>query len=142
MSEPIEDFVDKLKIVSLTEALRLLNSALDSGSAQGVTFQEVYLYLERGDLIEHLQERLGVTFSMTRPGVEQNKYFIEALRSMRAQIGGREIQVFGIKNNGVCMLIAYITELIQSASWDIGSLPTYASRVRKGYPPSLPAGLT
>jgi hypothetical protein len=125
MSGEMPDFSDKLRIVALTEALFLLNIALDSGTAQGVTFQEVYEHLEAGDLIEHLQERLKLQFSLVSPSQEQNKLFIEALRSVRYVIGGRERRKFGVENNGVCMLIAYITELIQSAQWDIGSLPLY-----------------
>ena len=62
---------------------------------------------------------------MVRPGEEQNKHFIEALRSVRAAIGGRERRKFAVQNNGVCMLIAYITEIIQSGSWDLDSLKYY-----------------
>lgn len=128
MPENGEDFSDKLAIVSLAEALFLLNAALDSGDAEGVTLQEVHEHLKTGDLIEHLQQRLGVTFSTVRPGEEQHKVFIEGLRWIQGGIAGRERRKFGVEHNGVCMLIAYITELIQSAQWDIDSLPLYDTR--------------
>jgi hypothetical protein len=122
MPENAEKFSDKLTLVSLTEALLRLNSALDMGKADGITLQEIQEHLKTGDLIEHLQQRLRTTFSTVRPGVEQHEFFIEGLRRVRDCTGGRERRIFGVENNGVCMLIAYITELIQSAQWDIASL--------------------
>jgi hypothetical protein len=44
---------------------------------------------------------------------------------VRDTIGGRERRKFGVENNGACMLIAYITEIIQSGMWDIASLKMY-----------------
>jgi|SRR5271166_119502 len=125
MPEPIEEFVDKLGVYALCGALFDLNHALDSGKASDVTFQEVHEHLESGDLVEYLQKRLGVHLSGVRPGIDQNKFFIEALRSVRDSIWGRERRKFGVENNGVCMLIAYITEIIQSGSWDLDSLKLY-----------------
>jgi hypothetical protein len=125
MSESVPDFVDKLNIYALSDALFMLNGALDRGKASDVTCEEVHRHLESGDLVEFLQHRLGVQFSGARPGVEQNKYFVEALRSVRDTIGGRERRKFGVENNGACMLIAYITEIIQSGMWDIASLKMY-----------------
>jgi hypothetical protein len=120
-----ERFYDKLDIGSLTCALRDLNSALDSGTANGITFQEVCDYLEKGNLIEHLQERLGLSFSTVRPEVEQNKFLIEGLRFVRDRAGGQELRRFGVQNSGVCLLIAYVTELIQNGHWDKSSLMRY-----------------
>jgi len=125
MSESIPEFVDKLHIVSLTDALFMLNGAIDAGRSEGVTLQEVHAHLEEGDLVEHLEQRLGVQFSGVRSGTEQNKLFIEALKYVRDVIDGRERRKFGVEHNGVCMLIAYITEIIQSASWNIDSLPMH-----------------
>jgi hypothetical protein len=121
MSEPMPEFVDKLSIYALTCALRDLNAALDSGKA--VTFAEVYAHLESGDLVEHLQKRLRVHLSEVRPAIDQNKYFIDALRFVLDK--GRESRAFGVQNNGVCMLIAYVTEIIQRGLWDIASLKMY-----------------
>ena len=49
----------------------------------------------------------------------QNKYFIEALKYVVNK--GREGRVFGVNHNGVCLLIAYITEIIQQGIYDYDS---------------------
>jgi len=74
------EFVDKLSIYSLTCALRDLNAVLDKGKS--LTFADVYDHLYSGDLVEFLQERLGFPnlFSLVRPGIDQNKFFIDALK--------------------------------------------------------------
>jgi hypothetical protein len=122
MSEPIPEFIDKLSIYALTDALRDLNAALDSGKASRLTCEEVHAHLKSGDLVEFLQKRLGVHLCI-RPAIEQHGYFIEALKFVRDE--GREYRKFGVKNNGVCMLIAYVTEIIQRRVWDIASLKMY-----------------
>jgi hypothetical protein len=64
MSEPIEDFVDKLNIYALCEALIMFNSALDCGKASGITLEEVQAHIKIGDLIQYLQERFGVSYGL------------------------------------------------------------------------------
>ena len=49
----------------------------------------------------------------------QNKYFIEALKYVVNK--GREGRIFGVNHNGVCLLIAYITEIIQQGIYDYDS---------------------
>jgi hypothetical protein len=115
----------KLSIYALCGALSMLNSAVDYGKASGITPEEVYAHTEIGDLVEHLQDRLGIQFSGVRPGVEQNKYFIEELRYLRSIVRGREGRKLGAENNGICVLIAYITEIIQSGRWDLDSIKFY-----------------
>lgn len=78
-SEEPGRFYRRLEIGSLTCALRDLNSSLDTGAAENVTFHEINDHLDRGNLIEHLQERLGRSFSTVRPEVEQGKLLIEGL---------------------------------------------------------------
>ena len=124
MSEGVPEFVDKLGIIELADALFVLNKAIDSGAAQGLTVQEVHEHIESGDLVGYLKTTLGLRFSGVREGIEENRLFIEALRHVM-QPGGRERRVYGVKNNGACLLIAYITEIIQSGLWNLDSLPLY-----------------
>ena len=121
VDEGMPEFVSKLSIYALTCALRDLNAALDHGKA--MTFAEVYAHLELGDLVEYFQEHLGVHLSLVRPGIDQNKYFIQALKFVLDK--GREGRAFGINNNGVCMLIAYVTEIIQRGLYDYDSQKFY-----------------
>lgn len=67
VDEGMPEFVSKLSIYALTCALRDLNAALDHGKA--MTFAEVYAHLELEDLVEYLQEHLGVHLSLVRPGI-------------------------------------------------------------------------
>ena len=98
MAEGMPEFIDKLSIYSLTCALRDLNAVVDKGKT--LTFDEVYDHLESGDLVEFLQERLGPTlFSLVRPGIDQNKYFIDALKYVVNK--GREGRVHGVSRNGI-----------------------------------------
>jgi hypothetical protein len=113
-----------LGIIELADALFVLNKAIDSGAAQGLTVQEVHEHIESGDLVGYLETTLGLRFSGVREGIEENRLFIEALRHVM-QPGGRERRVYGVKNNGACLLIAYITEIIQSGLWNLDSLPQY-----------------
>jgi hypothetical protein len=124
MSEGMPDFIDKLSVYSLTCVLRDLNAALDSGKASDVTFAEVYTYLESGDLVEFLQDRLGADLSAVRPAVkDQNKYFLDAIKHVMNR--GREGRVWGVRNSGICLLIAYTTEIIQQGLYDYDSQKFY-----------------
>ena len=53
------------------------------------------------------------------PGVDQNKYFTDALKHVVNK--GREGRLFGVNHNGICLLIAYITEIIQQGMFDYDS---------------------
>lgn len=111
-------FYRRLQIGSPRCALRDPNCSFDAGTAENLTFHEINDHLDRGNLVEHLQERLGRSFSTVRPEVEQGKLLIEGLRFVRDRAKGREFELFTVQNNEVCLLIAYITELIQK--WELG----------------------
>ena len=117
----IPEFVDKLRIHALTDALFVVNKAIDKGAAEAVTVNEVHQHIDSGDLVGFLESKLRVKFSGVREGIEENRLFIEALRHIR-QTHGRERRVYGVQNSGACLVIAYVTEIIQQGYRDLNSL--------------------
>jgi hypothetical protein len=123
-NETIPEFVDKLRIHALTDALFVVNKAIDKEAAEAVTVDEVHRHIDAGDLVRFLESKLGVAFSGVREGIDENRLFIEALRHVR-QTSGRERKVYGVQNSGACLVIAYITEILQQGYLDLNSLTLY-----------------
>ncbi|MBI5806238.1 hypothetical protein HZA73_09350 [candidate division TA06 bacterium] len=98
-----------------------VNSAIEGGFGDGVSFDDIYTSIERGALLEDLDKLITDTFdfSLYPAASEQNIAFNYAIKIASEGIQGRESRKVGIKKSGLHLLVAIILEAIQQQYWVI-----------------------
>jgi len=70
-------------------------------------------------VLDWLEKRFGTDMDLSlyrgRPSAHE---ITKGLRQILGGYGGRERRKWGIENNGVCLLIAWVNELVQQRAWD------------------------
>ena len=122
MADDETNFANGLRISTLTYVLFMLNRALEKESWKDITFDDVYDHLDSGDLVAFLEDRLDIDLPIVTPELRQGRLLLPALRHAAEFLRGSERRKMGINQNGVCLIIGFIAELIQSGQWDLDSL--------------------
>lgn len=97
-----------------------LSTMLDSGKHDDISIEEVKEHIYAGDLIRFLNERAkqkGGTFdngfSDMFPAF--TAWYVAQLQEHCEATDGRERRKYGIQFRGLCLLISYAAEIIQSS---------------------------
>lgn len=109
VSEPMRS--ELMRITNLTFLAFNLTSALDTGKHNNVSFQEVTNQVAAGTIFEFLKTRLAGDIDLSIFDAAKQREFIAEWQDMLSAINAR--RKFGIENNGLCLLIAYLLEGIQ-----------------------------
>jgi len=120
MREQKIDRTKELDITSATYLLFAINIALEKDDWKKITFDDVYAHLDSGDLIPFLDAHLkSIDLSLFGPDEPQGRLLLAALRHVAPWFKERERRKTGIKQNGVCLVIAWIGQVIQCGQWKI-----------------------
>jgi len=99
-----------------------LISLIDSGKHQYISMDDVKGHIDKGDLLSYLKEKLGndINLSVFMPETypklsEAGKNLIDYLQRL-TNVSTPE--TFGIKNDGLCLLLSYVLSLIDSKEWE------------------------
>jgi hypothetical protein len=108
-----------MTLTLLTNFLFYMNGAIDNGNYRDITVREVEGQIEALNLLPWLEHRLGdaVDLGAFRDAEERadlNSKLLDVLGGVK----GRERRKFGIRNSGLCLLIALTAELIQRRAWE------------------------
>jgi hypothetical protein len=106
-----------VKLVHLTLLILEINAALDTGKYQDVTLDEVEDHIEQGDLFPYLRTRLGDNVDLSLFDEPKARDITMALQEVHSVGAGVERRKWGIENNGLNLLIAWINELIKMRRW-------------------------
>ncbi len=111
---------DTLKLTSLTFLGFYVTAAIDSGHAGKVSFDEIYHGLKNRSLFQDLNSRLPGTFdfSLFPPGSKSEAVVLDALTQAADGLEGRERRKTGVEKSGLCLLLAFIFEVIQQHEWE------------------------
>lgn len=111
---------NKPKLSFLTYVGFHLISAIDHGKGANVTFDDIYRGLEHGTLLTDLTRKVPNTFdfSLFPAGSEDEAGLLEVLRPAAEGLRGRERRKTGVENSGLCLLAAFILEVIQQKEWE------------------------
>ena len=109
-----------MTLVDLTYLQFNLIAVIDAGKHQGVTFDEVKRAIGSGDLFNWLKHRFIGHMDISiyegdRASVARE--INQALEDAADGVSGRERKKMGVENNGVCLLAALVTEVIQRRDW-------------------------
>ena len=103
---------------SLAMILFGLSNMLDSGECDDITLDDVKRHARDGDLIAFLTEKAGGVFaSGFLEGREDRgfaKWYVEEIRKNCDVMEAREGRKYGIRRRGICLLISYTAEIIQT----------------------------
>ena len=113
----------EIKTSNLTLLILQLNSAIDTGNHRGITIEEVKQHIDDGDILEYLNTRLGNDIDLSlllHPdyGLREGRAITTALQSLRGAYGGNEGRKWGVKNSGLCLMVAWVNEMVQQGVGD------------------------
>lgn len=106
-----------MEITKLTMLGFDLNHALDSGKHASVSIDEVKAQITAGKIFDFLEERLGSDVDLSWLYGDDRA---ELLREWRGFVDAvDEERKFGVSQNGLCLLVAYLFQGIQQRRKDI-----------------------
>ena len=120
MTANLQCKVFAVTLVDLTYLQFNLIAIIDAGKHEGVTFDDVKASLAGGTLISWLQHRFPdeCDMSLYRRGLNENgTEVVTALKEAAEGVSGRERKKMGVEHNGICLLAALVTEVIQRREW-------------------------
>ena len=109
-----------MTLIDLTYLQFNLIAVIDSGKHEGVTFKEVKAALESGELFDWLKHRFPGEVDVSVYEGERSpvgREIANALEEAAGGVDGRERRKMGVQHNGVCLLAALVTEVIQRRDW-------------------------
>ena len=109
----------KLRVSSVAWAAFNLTSSLDHGPVVQITIDEIRKEIKDGSLIAFLNEKLSnYDWSLFGPEFDQGSPFVEAMQFEADVFEGREGRKLGIRNSGICLLLAFCIEAMQQLDGD------------------------
>lgn len=112
----------KMNLAYLVTFIYEINGAIDTGKYQDISIEEVEEHIEKGDLLPFLKDRFGEDvdlslFDLAPNGIKLADELNTKLQNYLETLKGFEYKYL-VENNGLCLLIAWMTEMIASLEWD------------------------
>ena len=106
-----------MKLINLTYPIIEINAAIDTGKYNDISVDEIKEHIEIGDVFSHISELAGEDIDLSLLDDEVSAEITEALRDILYALGNQARRKWGVENSGLCLLIAWINELIQQRRW-------------------------
>lgn len=97
-----------------------VNSAIEGGHGDDLSFAAIYQGIESGTLLDDIDQKLpGVCdFSLFPAGGEQSVALHQVLSLIADGLRGRERRKLGIEKSGLHLLLAFVLEAMQNQYWE------------------------
>lgn len=105
-----------MKLTYLTLLILHVNSLIDSGKYNDITIDEVHDAIEAKGLLKFLQKRCSKDIDLSLHLDERMKFeqvYEERMNGLYEGYGGNESRKWGVRNLGLCLVLAWTNELIQ-----------------------------
>jgi len=107
-----------MEITALTLLILQINSLIDSGKYNSITIAEVHQAIEQKKVLRFLKEQAGKEIDLschidTSPYGNFEEYFETKLNAIYSGYAGQERRKWGVKNSGLCLILAWTNEIIQ-----------------------------
>jgi hypothetical protein len=104
-----------MTIFHLFYVLSTLNTAMDNGTGQEITVEDITRHIAQGTLVSYLEVRLGpaAKFTLFEICPSYERAFIAKLQELMPMFQGRFESKLGVKRSGLCLLNALIIQIIQ-----------------------------
>jgi hypothetical protein len=100
----------------LTHFVLTINAAIDAGHYQSISVSEMIDRIDRGNLMPYLEEHLE-HFDVRGLGEDDAEELLARLQDISEAHGGNAARKWGVRNSGLCLLVAWTTELIAQGDW-------------------------
>jgi len=109
----------------LNDSIFRINMALDSG--QSTTFDAVRKHIADGDIFEWLSSDFGCDFSiiLSKTMRDEKAAITKALQGHAKGLKGRERRKLGVSNNGLCLLIGLVLDIISVEKIDVNEYENF-----------------
>ncbi|MDH1622140.1 hypothetical protein N5F07_13285 [Pseudomonas chengduensis] len=107
-----------MKVTALTLLILQINSLIDSGKYNDITISEVHEAIESQGLLRFIKKRCGsdidlsIHLESTAYG-NFEKFYEERINQIYGGYAGDEGRKWGVKNLGLCLVLAWTNEIIQ-----------------------------
>lgn len=107
-----------MRLSSLTCLGFETTAVIDKCPELNISFAEIHAAAERGQLIAFLRQRYGDYADLTLYNLDPAELAEAeaALRDAASALDGREGRKTGVRNNGLCLVLAIVLEAIQQHS--------------------------
>src|ERR1043166_954193 len=102
-----------MRLTSLTFLILNVNAALDTGKYDHFTIQDVEERIENREVIPWLVSELGKDIDLSVFDTATVNELHDGLLDILGGNKGRESRKWGIEKRGLCLLVAWVVELIQ-----------------------------
>lgn len=110
-----------MKHTALTVLTLELNHLLDTGKYDDITIEEVHKHIDGGTILQFLRDRAGDDIDLSilmdsKTYGDFQGFYVKHLQSIYDAYAGKENRKWGVKNKGLCLLIAWTNEIIQQGT--------------------------
>lgn len=108
-----------MTLIHLTFLIIGLNHLVDYNLHTDVSMDEVKEHIRKGDVLAWLGERFSgqIDVSLYRNNPAAAAAIAEGLLAILEGYDGSERRKWGVNHNGICLLIAWVNELVQQKKW-------------------------
>lgn len=107
-----------MKVSALTLLILHVNSLIDSGKYNDISISDVHEAIEKRGVLRLLKARCGADIDLslhldsTAYG-DFEKLFEDEMDSIYGGYGGQEGRKWGVRNSGLCVILAWTNEIVQ-----------------------------
>lgn len=107
-----------MKVTALTGLILQINKVIDSGKYTDITISEVHNAIDSQELLRFIKKRCGgdVDFSIyfdSRAYGDFEDYYEGKMNQIYNAYAGDERRKWGVENLGLCLVLAWTTEILQ-----------------------------
>jgi len=109
---PIDELA-KVRFSLLTYLLFEINSCIDECGSESVSIEQVKSHVAAGDIWQFLAARFDGHMDLSLFDGNDVNIVVRNLQDILEALGTQSRRKFGVEKSGLCLLIAWITELMQ-----------------------------
>ena len=108
-----------MEVISLTSLILSINSLIDSGKYNDITISDVHTAIENKTLLRFIQKKCGPDIDLSIH-LKSNAYgdfesfYEQKINQIYGGYAGDERRKWRIENLGLCLVLAWTNEIIQS----------------------------
>lgn len=106
-----------MRLTNLTNIIVQLNKLIDTGKYTWISPRDVKQQIETGEIFRYIADRGKADIDLSFLSRNTEAEIAAELRNLLIANAGKEAGKWGVVNNGLCLLLAEVNELIQMGAW-------------------------
>lgn len=107
-----------MKVTALTLLILKINSLIDSGKYNDITISDVHAAIQSQELLRFLKQRCGSDIDLSihlesKTYGDFENFYEQRINQIYGGYAGDENRKWGVKNLGLCLVLAWTNEIIQ-----------------------------